>query len=384
MTNLIGVPFEFIGLTYYSTNLDIKVDTPVICKTNHGEYLGFVKKIRKPRENELQKENFSTLFPEIERIATSDDLDKYNKDEGFRKEVVKYTQKQADDLKLDMTVLNCYVDLDDEKILITYQAENRVDFRELVKDLMSHFKTRVELRQLGPRDYASLIGGIGPCGLPLCCSTFLSSFDGISINMAKNQLLAINTSKLSGQCGKLLCCLKFEDEVYTLLKPSYPKIDDKLNYRGSLYTVTSINVLSDTITCYNGENYEYFTRKEYDRALAGIEKKEVKFKDINSNVDLSGKGIEDTNNRIEHIKFSNQKFEQDKNNKFDKKVNQTNPNKNQYNQHNKNNFNNKANKNKNFRNNFNRHPVKKEGGFIPVSEITDRSILDVDKNKDDN
>lgn len=384
MTNLIGIPFEFIGLTYYSTNLDIKVDTPVICKTNHGEYLGFVKKIRKPRENELQKENFSTLFPEIERIATSDDLDKYNKDEGFRKEVVKYTQKQADDLKLDMTVLNCYVDLDDEKILITYQAENRVDFRELVKDLMSHFKTRVELRQLGPRDYASLIGGIGPCGLPLCCSTFLSSFDGISINMAKNQLLAINTSKLSGQCGKLLCCLKFEDEVYTLLKPSYPKIDDKLNYRGSLYTVTSINVLSDTITCYNGENYEYFTRKEYDRALAGIEKKEVKFKDINSNVDLSGKGIEDTNNRIEHIKFSNQKFEQDKNNKFDKKVNQTNPNKNQYNQHNKNNFNNKANKNKNFRNNFNRHPVKKEGEFIPVSEITDRSILDVDKNKDDN
>lgn len=381
MTNLIGVPFEFSGLIYYSTTLDVKVDTPVICKTDHGEYLGFVKKIRKPREDELQKENFKTLFPEINRIATSDDLDKYNKDEGFRKEVVKYTQKQADLLKLDMTVLNCYVDLDDEKILVTYQAENRVDFRELVKDLMSHFKTRVELRQLGPRDYASLIGGIGPCGLPLCCSTFLSSFDGISINMAKNQLLAINTSKLSGQCGKLLCCLKFEDEVYTLLKPSYPKIDDKLNYRGSLYTVTSINVLSDTITCYNGENYEYFNRQEYDRALAGIEKKEVKFKDINSNVDLSGKGIEDTNNRIEHIKSFNQKFEQEKNNKFDKKVNASNLNKNQYN---KNNFNNKPNKNKNFKNNFNRHPVKKEGGFIPVSEITDRSILDIDKNKDDN
>lgn len=381
MTNLIGVPFEFSGLIYYSTTLDVKVDTPVICKTDHGEYLGFVKKIRKPREDELQKENFKTLFPEIDRIATSDDLDKYNKDEGFRKEVVKYTQKQADLLKLDMTVLNCYVDLDDEKILVTYQAENRVDFRELVKDLMSHFKTRVELRQLGPRDYASLIGGIGPCGLPLCCSTFLSSFDGISINMAKNQLLAINTSKLSGQCGKLLCCLKFEDEVYTLLKPSYPKIDDKLNYRGSLYTVTSINVLSDTITCYNGENYEYFNRQEYDRALAGIEKKEVKFKDINSNVDLSGKGIEDTNNRIEHIKSFNQKFEQEKNNKFDKKANTSNLNKNQ---HNKNNFNNKPNKNKNFKNNFNRHPVKKEGGFIPVSEITDRSILDIDKNKNDN
>lgn len=402
MISLIAVPFEFTGLKYYSFNQDVKIGSKVICETSFGTYLGEVTRIRIPSEEEENKEDFIQLFPPVLRIASEEDIVSYEEDKDYRKEVIKYTQELANDLNLDMTVLNCFVNLTGEKLLITFSAENRVDFRELVKELMSKYKIKIELRQLGPRDYASIIGGIGPCGLPLCCATFLNTFDGITINMAKNQLLTININKLSGQCGKLMCCLKYEDEAYLALRPSYPKIGDKLPYKGSVYEVTSINLLSDYITCYNGTNYEYFTRQEYDRAMLGMEKKvEInKFKDINSGVDLSGKGIADTNNRIAQINKSEKRREIEKdnqnlkanNNNFKKnKSNNNQPNSN--NKFNKNN--NRPNQNNSYQNNKgnnkfkgNRHfdsrnNVKKESGFIPVSSITDRSILDIDKKDED-
>ena len=387
MINLIAVPFDFNGVKYFSTNDEnITLNTLVVCDTSFGTYIGKVSKIRTPRQEEIEKENFNELFPVINRIADSGDLQKFEEDKKLCKKIVSFTQNEADKLKLDMTVLNSYVDLSSNKILITFQSENRVDFRELVKEIMTEYKTRVELRQLGPRDYASVVGGIGPCGLPLCCSTFLNSFDGITLNMAKNQLLTINISKLSGQCGKLLCCLKYEDEAYSLLKPMYPKIGDKLPYRGSVYEVTSINLLSDNITCYNGTNYENFTRQEYDRALAGIEKKETlkQFKDINSGVNLSGQGIDDTNNRIEQINRKEHELE------FEKKNNEfNNSNRNNKNKFNKNGSNKNFNRNnQNFKNHNRRFDtknqnIKKESGFIPVSAIQDRSILDLDKKDND-
>ena len=128
-----------------------------------------------------------------------------------------------------------------------YVSDDRVDFRELLKELASVFKCRIELRQIGPRDKAKLVGGLGSCGLPLCCSSFLGEFDGVSINMAKNQMLAINIEKISGACGRLMCCLKFEDDIYTQEKKRFPKIGTKVIYEDKLYKVTSINILSDTI-----------------------------------------------------------------------------------------------------------------------------------------
>ena len=148
---------------------------------------------------------------------------------------------------LDMSLISCEYTLDKTKVIFTYVADERVDFRELLKSLASKLHTRIELRQIGSRDKAKMVGGIGMCGLPLCCSTFLNEFDGISINRAKNQMLSINVPKLSGHCGKLLCCLKFEDDAYTDLKEKFPHLGTKVFIDKVQFTVSSINVISNTV-----------------------------------------------------------------------------------------------------------------------------------------
>ena len=187
MITLLGIPFDFMGMTYYRTDKDINVGNNVVVKTSHGTFVGTVVKTRVATEEELKKKDFNTVFPAIERIATFSDCSFKRKAEGKELQISQETQKQADQLNLGMKVLKTYLDVDDDKALITFASETRVDFRELVKILNSVFQLKIELRQIGPRDQARLVGGIGPCGLPLCCKTFLTSFDGISINMAKKQ-----------------------------------------------------------------------------------------------------------------------------------------------------------------------------------------------------
>lgn len=399
MVNLVGVIFDFVGMMYYKTSKDVSLGDYVVCATDHGTFLGEIKRLRLATEEEQQKENFSTLFPDIVRIATFTDKRFLEQAKIKEPAIVRKTQEQANALKLDMKVLDAHLDIDDDKVLITFTSEGRVDFRELVRILNGEFHLRIELRQIGPRDQARIVGGIGPCGLPLCCSTFLKSFDGISIAMAKNQLLSINIPKLSGQCGKLMCCLKFEDEAYSEIRPLYPKIGEKFAYRNSTYTVTGLNLLSDTITSYNGENYESFTREEFEKVKKGILKeKEVKISfDINAGIDLSGRGVSDTNRRIAQIKKSEEKHQeeitkqtqQNKNNKNNNnRNNQNNRNNNQFRNGNQNNkpFNKYSNQNRNNNNhnynqrnnNFNRNnnAPKKDSGFIPVSQIQDKSVLD--------
>lgn len=396
MITLLGIPFDFIGLTYFQTNKNVNVGDLVVCNTEHGTYLGKVKILRQATDEEMKKKDFNTLFPPILRIATFQDKAFAKKSEEREEAIVKTTQACSDNLKLNMKVLNAHLDVDEDKVLITFTAEQRVDFRELVKILCGEFRLRIELRQIGPRDQARVIGGLGPCGLPLCCSTFLKSFDGISISMAKNQLLAINIPKLSGQCGKLMCCLKFEDAAYSELRPLYPKIGEKFQYRNSQYEVTGLNLLNDTITAYNGENYETFSKEDFERVKKGLGKKETPLgnADINSGIDLSGHGIQDTRNRIERIKLSEEKRKDDVKNRqkdnqqknrnsrqkpqqnrpFDKNKGQKNANQqhNNSNQHNSNN-----NRRTNFRNNQNQNKKpSSNSGFIPVSSIQDKSVLD--------
>ena len=158
------------------------------------------------------------------------------------------SKTEAEKLKLDMNFISCEYTLDKTKVILSYVADERVDFRELLKSLASKLHTRIELRQIGSRDKAKMIGGIGICGLPLCCSSFLNEFDGISINRAKNQMLAINIPKLSGHCGKLICCLKYEDDTYTELKKDYPSIGTKMKVDDIEGKVVSLNVLNNKIT----------------------------------------------------------------------------------------------------------------------------------------
>ncbi len=387
MITLLGIPFDFMGMTYYRTDKDISVGNNVVVKTSHGTFVGTVVKTRVATEEELKKKDFNTVFPAIERIATFSDCSFKRKAEGKELQISQETQKQADQLNLGMKVLKTYLDVDDDKALITFASETRVDFRELVKILNSVFQLKIELRQIGPRDQARLVGGIGPCGLPLCCKTFLTSFDGISINMAKNQLLPINIPKLSGQCGKLMCCLKFEDEAYSKLRPTYPKIGEKFSYMNKQYEVTGLNLLTDTITTYNGDNYESFSKEEYERVKKGLTKKDEKSlnanKDVNAGVNLSGYGISDTNNRIAQIKEKEEKHKEELHNKENKKnFNNKNKGKNNSSFNGKNNnhktFNGKQDHHYGNKNNFNnKNKSSSSSGFIPVSELDDSSFLDI-------
>ena len=170
-----------------------------------------------------------------------------------------------------MKLVSVLYTLDKSKILFSYVAEERVDFRELLKDLSTNLKCRIELKQIGARDRSKQIGGIGICGLPLCCTSFLNEFEGISINMAKNQYLALNTQKLSGQCNKLLCCLKYEDSDYSKLKEGVPKIGQRFNYEGKLCKVTSLNLLS-SVARIESEDKELIVNMSIEDLKKAVEK----------------------------------------------------------------------------------------------------------------
>ena len=242
MNYLFGVNFSGNGkLQYFLSSEEIRQGDLVICDSPRGIELGRVASF--PKEYEI-KEGADLPFSFILRIANESDIRVYEINQSEAKEAIKLVQKEADNLNLGMKVTSAEYTLDRSKLTVSYLADDRVDFRELLKILASLYHCRIELRQIGPRDKAKMIGGIGICGLPLCCSTFLNEFDGISITMAKNQMLALNIPKLSGHCGKLICCLKYEDEVYTLEKKDLPRIGLRVQYNDTVYRIASINILT--------------------------------------------------------------------------------------------------------------------------------------------
>ena len=252
----------FVGVKFYSTprayffgykNLELNLGDRVIVETSKGLELGEI--VIAPISIEKYKSSLG-LKPII-RKATDVDNRMYEineKDAGYALEICKVESQR---LNLDMNLISCEYTLDKSKVLFSYVADDRVDFRELLKVLASKLHTRIELRQIGPRDKAKMIGGLGICGLPLCCSTFLNEFDGISINRAKNQMLAINIPKLSGQCGKLICCLKYEDDTYTTERAKYPELGSKVYLDNNEYTITSVNIISGVIKIENAEDVKF-------------------------------------------------------------------------------------------------------------------------------
>ena len=197
-----GVSFKKALQTYFFgyDNDSLNINDKVVVDTARGVELGIIKVAAK-KANEVK---LSTALKPIVRVASEADVKQYEKNIENANNAEKVFIDSVKEQKLDMYLVSAEYTLDATKVIFTYIADERVDFRELLKVLAAKLRCRIELRQIGARDRAKAIGGLGPCGLPLCCSTFLSDFEGISINMAKNQLLALNISKLSGQCGKLV------------------------------------------------------------------------------------------------------------------------------------------------------------------------------------
>ena len=188
------------------------------------------------------------------RKATEKDMAANERNKADSPEAMKKCQQCIEKLGLEMYLISAEYTLDRSKVIFSYVADDRIDFRELLKQLAAIFRCRIELRQIGSRDKAKIIGGLGTCGMETCCSRFLDDFDIVSINMAKNQLLALNTQKLSGQCGKLMCCLKYEDDNYKSMRKGLPKLNALVEYEGEKFRITSMNLLNGSVRLSNRNN----------------------------------------------------------------------------------------------------------------------------------
>ena len=241
---LASVKFKSAGKIYYfSTNLKLKKDDRVVVETARGLELGEISQELK----DISEFNLDTELKKIVRKATKKDIENYQKNVRDAKQALVTCKEIVSRYDVNMQLTNCEYTLDKAKVIFMYTSDDRVDFRKLLKELAVVFKCRIELRQIGTRDKAKVIGGIGTCGLPLCCSTLLGEFNGVSINMAKNQMLAINIEKISGACGRLMCCLKYEDEIYSLEKERFPKIGSHVKYQDKDVKVTGLNVINDLV-----------------------------------------------------------------------------------------------------------------------------------------
>lgn len=246
MIKVVGVRFRTAGKIYYfdPKDYDITVGTHVIVETARGIEFGTV--MLAPRDLEPDKV-IQPLKPVI-RIATPEDEKIEAKNCEKEKEAFKICLEKIQKHKMEMKLVDAEYTFDNNKLLFYFTADGRIDFRELVKDLASVFRTRIELRQIGVRDETKILGGIGICGRPLCCNTFLAEFAPVSIKMAKEQNLSLNPSKISGVCGRLMCCLKNEEETYEYLNSRLPNVGDYVTTNDKLKgEVNSVNVLRQTV-----------------------------------------------------------------------------------------------------------------------------------------
>lgn len=253
---------EFFMTCFLSPNgLDIKKGDKVIFQNDNGIFCGTVIK-----DKYLEKEeNLELPLLNIDRIVNDKDIKVIEKNKGLADKALNDAKKFSKELELDMNFIDAYFNYDQSQLLFSFLSDNRVDFRDLAKKLAQKYKTRIELRQVGVRDKSKRVGGLGPCGLFLCCNSFLTDFNSVSINMAKNQMLALNPTKINGICGRLLCCLAYENDTYSELKKDLPKLGSVIDTPMGSGKVSSVNVLKNTysvdlkekgIVEFNGENNE--------------------------------------------------------------------------------------------------------------------------------
>ena len=242
MAEVIGVRFKNMGKVYYfdPEEYELKIGDNVIVETARGVECGEVAMERK----EIAEEDIVQPLKKLIRIATPDDLKKVAENAIKEKTAFDICVKKIAAHKLEMKLVNVEYTFDNSKILFYFTADGRVDFRELVKDLAGIFHTRIELRQIGVRDESKMIGGLGICGQPFCCSRFLKDFQPVSIKMAKEQGLSLNPTKISGACGRLMCCLAYEESAYEYLNSIMPMVGSTVRTPDGLGTVLEVNPVS--------------------------------------------------------------------------------------------------------------------------------------------
>ncbi len=242
---VVGIRFKAVGKKYYFDPKDFKLNMydKVVVETVRGYEMGeVIEGIKEVQDEEL----ISALKP-VHRIASPQDIKNYEKNINDIPKALERCKVHIRKNKLEMKLLGCEYTLDRTKLIIYFNAEGRVDFRELVKDLANEFRLRIELRQVGTRDGAKFLGGIGPCGYLLCCNTFLGDFDTVSIKMAKNQNLSLNPVNISGLCGKLLCCIKYENDTYTEHRTQLPKVNSTVITQEGKARVIAVNVIDKSV-----------------------------------------------------------------------------------------------------------------------------------------
>ena len=253
MKNIVGIRFKKLGKIYFFNPKGIKVQKgdKVVVETSQGEELAEVWIPNRYVEDEK-------IVEPLKRI-----LKRYEECKKIENEAYKVCQKKIKEHKLEMTLTEVECKFDNSKILFYFTADGRVDFRELVRDLASIYKTRIELRQIGVRDEVKRIGGNGVCGRELCCCTFLSDFEAVSIKMAKDQNISLNPSKISGNCGRLMCCLKYEDEAYLDKLKNLPNVGAIVKTEDGIGEVDNVEILKERLRIkFKGE--DGFTYKKYD------------------------------------------------------------------------------------------------------------------------
>ncbi|MBP3853785.1 MAG: stage 0 sporulation protein [Erysipelotrichaceae bacterium] len=251
---LVTIQFDSTTKQYtFGSHKPYDPSTQVVVETVRGKEIGTVVKESIPFDAKKTKGEIKPVL----RAASKKDLEDKKANEEDVKEAMKVCRQCIENLGLDMHLINGEYTLDRAKVIFTYVADERVDFRQLLKDLAGRLHCRIELRQIGSRNKAKMVGGLGNCGMETCCSRFMSDFDTVSINMAKNQLLALNISKLSGQCGKLMCCLRFENEEYTRLRDGLPKINSQIEFENTRYKITGMNVIQKQAKLENKEEVRF-------------------------------------------------------------------------------------------------------------------------------
>ena len=242
MVKVVGIRFRNAGKIYYfgPGKLQLKAGMHAIVETARGVEMGTV--MNDPRE--VSEESVVQPLKPVIRIATEQDEKQAEKNRQKEKEAFKICQEKIRKHDLDMKLIDAEYTFDNNKVLFYFTADGRIDFRELVKDLAAVFRTRIELRQIGVRDETKIRGGLGICGRPLCCSTYLTEFAAVSIKMAKEQNLSLNPTKISGVCGRLMCCLTNEEETYEVLNSQLPSVGDTVTTSDELTgVVQSLSVL---------------------------------------------------------------------------------------------------------------------------------------------